>query len=79
MCIMIKSRYSSYLDLVIMHGCIMIVQISTNLNLNLALSAVECFPFLRQNHSAGNLGGAGVQKLENWVTLLTHCCNTIFF
>ena len=41
-------------------------------NLNFALSAVECFPFLRQNHSAGNLGGASVQKLEKWVTLLRH-------
>ena len=69
--IMIR-QISAYLDLVIMHGCIMIVQISTYLNLNLALSAVECFPFLRQNHSASNLGG-GVQKLEKWVTLLIYC------
>ena len=60
---------SAYLNAVIMHGCIMIVEISTYLNL--ALSAVECFPFLRQNHSAGNLGG-GVKKLEKWVTLLRH-------
>ena len=40
-------------------------------DLNFALSAEECFSFLRQNRSAGNLGGGG-QKLEKWVTLLRH-------
>ena len=40
-------------------------------DLNFALSAEECFLFLRQNHSAGNLGG-GVLRLEKWVTLLRH-------